>query len=67
MVIINQNYHRDWHSSRGRLSDHGGLIALHLTEPGSYAVRLNYRPRSFYAGIALTLLVLVMLMVARWR
>jgi hypothetical protein len=52
-LVINQNYDRSWHTSRGTLSDSQGLIAVHLAETGSYAIRLRYVPVSFYAGVAL--------------
>lgn len=65
MIVINQNYHRDWHADRGMLLAHDGLLAVRLTEPGAYAVRFRYHPRSFYAGVALTALALLAAVVFR--
>ncbi len=58
-VVINQNYHRDWHADRGTLLEHKGLVAVQLTEPGSYRVNLRFHPRSFYAGVILTTLAVL--------
>jgi hypothetical protein len=55
-LVINQNYHPAWESDRGELFDRDGLIALRLRERGSYTIRLRYLPRSFVAGLAVSLL-----------
>ncbi|MFQ5799574.1 MAG: hypothetical protein ACE5H0_12905, partial [Bacteroidota bacterium] len=44
-LVINQNYHGDWHTNRGELFNRDGLIALRLQETGSYTVRMRYVPR----------------------
>jgi hypothetical protein len=66
-LVINQNFHRDWSANRGTLTERDGLVAVRLTEPGTYVVRLTYRPRAFYAGVALSLLILVTLAAVRRR
>lgn len=65
-LVVNQNYHRDWHADRGALSDFHGLLALRLDEPGRYSVQFDYRPRSFYAGVA-GMLVGLLGLAAMWR
>ncbi len=65
LVVINQNYHRDWYSDRGRLVDHDGLLGLELSEPGEYTVHLNYYPRAFYVGLSISFLTILSLFVYR--
>ncbi|MFQ6039253.1 MAG: hypothetical protein ACE5PV_00245 [Candidatus Poribacteria bacterium] len=65
-LIINQNYHRDWHTNRGELFNKDGLIALRLYKIGSYTVHLRYISRSFYAGLAISILSLTSLGVICW-
>ena len=65
-LIINQNYHRDWHTNHGELLNKDGLIALRLSKIGSYAVHLQYISRSFYAGLAISILSLISLGVICW-
>jgi hypothetical protein len=65
-LVINQNYHRDWHKNRGELFDKDGLIALRLLETGSYTVHLQYISRSFYAGLAISILSLAALGIICW-
>ncbi|MBM3240297.1 hypothetical protein FJZ31_28780 [Candidatus Poribacteria bacterium] len=65
-LVINQNYHRDWHTNRGELFNKDGLIALRLSKTGSYTVHLKYISRSFYAGLAISVLSLTALGVICW-
>jgi hypothetical protein len=65
-LVINQNYHRDWHTNRGELFNRDGLIALRLLETGSYTVHLQYISRSFYGGLAISILSLAALGVICW-
>jgi uncharacterized membrane protein len=58
-LVINQNFHRDWHADRGTLLNHDGLLALRVSETGPYDVRLRYHPRGFYAGVVLTALAML--------
>jgi hypothetical protein len=66
ILIINQNYDRDWHTDRGVLFDSDGLVGLQLNETGRYVVRLRYWPRAFYAGLVLSVLTLAMIAFACW-
>jgi hypothetical protein len=54
-LIINQNFHRDWHTDRGQRLDRAGLLAIRLEETGDYIIHLRYYPRAFYAGLAVTI------------
>jgi hypothetical protein len=65
-LIINQNFHRDWHVDHGTLSDYEGRLALRLQETGNYEIHLRYRPRSFYAGLVVTILSLLALACVSW-
>ena len=65
-LIINQNYHRDWHTDHGIISDKDGLIALRLNEPGSYKVTLRYISRSFFIGLIISILSLILLITICW-
>ena len=65
-LIINQNYHRDWHTNWGELFNKDGLIALRLLKTGSYTVHLRYISRSFYAGLGISILSLAALGVICW-
>lgn len=66
ILVVNQNYHPAWRTDRGELFDRDGLIALRLRETGSYTVHLRYRPRSFVAGLAISVLSLAGWVVACW-
>ncbi len=66
ILVINQNYHKDWHTNRGQLLNKDGLIALRLRETGSYAIRLRYIPRSFYVGLAISVFSLAALVLISW-
>jgi len=65
-LIINQNYHRDWHTDHGMIFEKDGLIALRLNEPGNYKVTMRYISRSFFAGLAVSILSLIMLITVCW-
>jgi hypothetical protein len=65
-LIINQNYHRDWHTDHGKIFEKNGLIALQLDEPGSYEVTLRYISRSFFTGLIISILSLIILIAICW-
>lgn len=65
-LIINQNYHRDWHTDKGELFNRDGLIALRLRETGSYTVRMRYISRSFYSGLTISMVSLITLALFCW-
>jgi len=65
-LVINQNYHRDWHANQGELFNKNGLLALRLQETGDYTIRLHYLSRSFYAGLAISFASLVAIVLVVW-
>ena len=66
ILVINQNYHRDWHANRGELFGSDGLIALRLRETGVYTIHMRYIPRSFYAGLIISIFSLLVLAFICW-
>ncbi len=64
VIVINQNYHSDWRTDRGRLFNANGLIGLQFPQAGSYTVCLRYIPLGFYMGLAISVLSLVLLIFA---
>ena len=58
-LIVNQNYHKSWRTDTGKLTSHEGLLAVELTDEGSYRVKLNYVPIDFYAGTIISLLTFI--------
>jgi len=65
-LVINQNYHRDWHTDKGEIVNKYGLIALKLNEIGSYKIHLRYISRSFYIGLAISILNLLVIIFFCW-
>ncbi|HIB90595.1 TPA: hypothetical protein EYN09_16360 [Candidatus Poribacteria bacterium] len=61
ILIINQNYHPDWHTDHGELFNKNGLIALRLDQTDAYQIHLRYYSRSFYLGLAITVVSMVTL------
>ena len=66
ILVVNQNYHRDWHTNKGELFNRNGLIALRLQEIGSYMIRMRYISRSFYTGLAISVFSLTALVFICW-
>ncbi len=66
ILVINQNYHKDWHTDHGMIFNKDGLIALQLNEPGSYDVTLHCIPRSFFTGLIISILSLIVLVLICW-
>ena len=66
VLVINQNYHRDWYTNRGKCFDYNGLLAMRLNETGSYTIRMRYVSRSFYSGLVLSVLSLAVLVFVCW-
>ena len=59
-VVINQNFHPAWRTSRGRLTSHEGLLAVADLPAGSrYTVRLRYLPPLFFIGLVVSAISLV--------
>ncbi len=65
-AIINQNYHKSWHTDHGQIFNMNGLLAIQLNETGSYQITLYYIPLSFYAGLAISILSLSFLGFLIW-
>ncbi len=65
-LVVNQNYHRDWHTDGGELFDRDGLLAIRIHEAGSYTILMRYVPRSFYTGLAISTLSLAFLAFICW-
>jgi hypothetical protein len=66
ILIINQNYHRDWHTDHGMIFEQSGLIALKLEETGTYNITMHYINRSFYIGLIISILSLISLIFISW-
>jgi hypothetical protein len=65
-LIINQNYHRDWRTNQGNLSDRNGLLALELNDIGTYNITLQYISRSFFIGLIVSFFSLLFLVFVCW-
>ena len=65
-LIINQNYHKDWHTDHGKVVDKDGLIALQLDEAGTYNITMLYISRSFYLGLIVSILSLAIVIFVCW-
>jgi len=66
VVVINQNYHRDWHTNKGKLFNKDGLLALPLQETGSHTIHLRYISRSFYTGLTISIFSLAVIVFICW-
>ena len=66
ILIVNQNYHRAWRTSRGELFNRDGLLALRLSDVGDFTISLRYVPVSFYAGLVVSLITLLGLAFVCW-
>jgi len=66
MLVINQNYHRDWHTNRGKLFNRDGLLAVQLHETGDYTIHLRYLSRSFYTGLIISFFSLAAMALVVW-
>lgn len=65
-LIINQNYDRDWHTNHGKILEKDGLIALQLNQTGSYKISMYYISRSFFTGLAISVMTLFILIFISW-
>ncbi|MBW2262751.1 MAG: hypothetical protein JRG91_12320, partial [Deltaproteobacteria bacterium] len=57
-LVVNQNHHRGWHASTGRLASLDGLLAVHLPA-GRHAVVLTFLDPLVVIGAAISLLTLL--------
>jgi hypothetical protein len=67
VLVINQNYHPAWRTDQGDLFERDGLLALRLSEPGPHTIHLRYLPRTFLAGLIITILSLTAWPFACWK
>ena len=58
-LIINQNYHKNWRSVKGKIANYNGLLGIMLEEKGRFLIKLNYVPLSFYIGVAISVAALI--------
>ncbi len=65
-LIMNQNYHRDWNTDKGRLFEKDGLLALELDEIGTYNITLRYISQSFFIGLTVSTLSILFLIFICW-
>jgi hypothetical protein len=62
LVLVNQNHHRGWSSSVGRVIDHEGLLAVEVPE-GKHRVTLAYTTPMWVPCLTVSLLALLGLLV----
>ena len=71
LVLINQNYHRDWSLDAGPagllVTEHDGLLALEVPASHTGALRLRFRSRALFLGLLVSLLTLAGWLVALRR
>jgi hypothetical protein len=60
-LVINQNYHKSWRASLGRVGSYQGLLAAELQKTGEYEVILTYVPVDFYAGLVISVIAIACL------
>ncbi|MBF0314692.1 MAG: hypothetical protein HQK52_14825 [Oligoflexia bacterium] len=63
-VVLNQNYNKNWTTAIGKIENAQGVLALKIDHPGEYKFTLKFIPKSFYLGIAISLLF-IMFVLAR--
>ena len=66
ILVFNQNYHRDWRTDTGTLANREGLLAVELDGGGEVSVRLLYVPRSFYIGLSVSTVTLMLILLTAW-
>lgn len=59
-LIINQNYHPDWHITRGTIQSWKGLMAIPLPA-GYHRLELRYLSRSFAIGLLISFFGLILI------
>jgi hypothetical protein len=66
IIVINQNFHKDWRASSGSLLNKDGLLAVRYTEPGFHKLQLKFTSYSFFWGLAISVLGLFTLIAICW-
>jgi hypothetical protein len=59
MLIINQNYNKNWRTDRGNLINVNGLIGVLLENPGKCSIHLHYVPVSLFTGLSISIISLI--------
>ncbi|MFH1665094.1 MAG: hypothetical protein ABIA77_02995 [Candidatus Omnitrophota bacterium] len=59
ILVVNQNYDRDWHSKTGEVINMDGLLGIHVNSPCKGEITFRYRPLTFYCGLAVSLVGLM--------
>jgi len=54
VLVINQNYYPGWHSDRGEVVNHFGLLGIRISSPGTSKIRLWYAPETFILGLMIS-------------
>jgi len=67
-LVVNQNFHPDWHSRVGNLVARQGLIAVEVPS-GADVIELTYRSRAFVLGlwVSITALTAITLLIVLHR
>ena len=50
-LVINQNFNLAWRINYNQLCSWNGLLAINIDHPGEYSFKLEYRPLSFFIGM----------------
>jgi len=58
-LVVDQNFDRGWHATRGTPVSRDGLLALELPA-GDHQLRLYHRPQGFWLGLSLSIAGLVL-------
>ena len=56
ILIINQNFNKNWQVTSGKLINKNGLLAVFLDSPIKGTISFTYRPLSFLIGLTVSLL-----------
>lgn len=59
ILVINQNFDHSWRMNQGQLFSWNGLLAVKITAPGEYNLKLVYVPLSFFVGAAITVIAII--------
>lgn len=54
VLVVNQNYDKEWVSDKGEVIDKNGLIGVRLDRPGATRVVLRYASKAFSSGLIIS-------------
>jgi len=60
ILIINQNYDKDWNSNFGKVYKARGRLGIMLDKPATEDIVLLYRPKAFYLGLTVSIVAFVL-------